>query len=193
MFQQKQKGFTIIEMMIVVLIVAILSSFAVPSYMLALERMKLAEADMMMGNVFRSQQRYKLRTDTRYARYWGQLDMAPTELHGQVSKKINVYCSKDDPQPEGGNCVGNGFKITLYGATAGESNAGVVSERVNNGNYSYKVARLYNDKDAIFCAAGEEHAENDKRVCADFMGLDEYDPSGEAVIAAIEATAEPKE
>ncbi len=193
MFQQKQKGFTIIEMMVVILIVAILSSFAVPSYFRALERMKLAEADMMMGNVFRAQQRFKLRTETRYARYWGQLDMAPAELHGPAGKGVASYCSKDDPQPEGGICVENGFKITLYGARTGQTNAGVVSERVNNNNYSYKVARLYNDKDAIFCAAGEEHTENDKLVCADFMGLDEYDPSGEAVIAAIEATAEPEE
>lgn len=193
MRKHHKAGFTLLEVMVAVVIVGILSAFAVSSYTSILERMKLSEADRMMGDVFRAQQRYRVRTQTRYALYWGQLDMAPADLHGPAGRGVSVYCTKDQPQPKDGNCLEDGFKITLYGSSSKEDYAGIVSERVNNHSYSYKLARLYNDKDAIFCAAGEEHTENDKRVCADFMGLDEYDPSGEAVIAAIEATAEPEE
>ena len=183
-------GFTLLEVMVAVVIVGILSAFAVSSYTSILERMKLSEADRMMGDVFRAQQRYRVRTQTRYARYWGQLDMAPADLHGSAGRGVTVYCTKDQPQPKDGNCLEDGFKITLYGSSSKEDYAGIVSERVNNHSYSYKVARLYNDKDAIYCAAGEMYPEKDRLACADFMGVEEYDPSAEEVIASIEALAE---
>ncbi|MBR3603525.1 MAG: prepilin-type N-terminal cleavage/methylation domain-containing protein [Elusimicrobiaceae bacterium] len=190
MFLSKKSGFTLMEMIIVIIIIAVLSAFAVPSYLLAVERMQMAEADMLMGNTSRSQERYKLRMGGRYARHWGQLDSAPPALYGPAGLGYTTYCSKDSEQPEDGNCVSKGFKIVLYSTEFGGRGEGVVAERVNSKNYGYKLARLYEDKDTVYCAAGDEHTENDQRACADFLGLDEYDPSGEEVIATIEALAE---
>lgn len=182
----KKKGFTLTEMMVVVIIVGILAAFAWPQYVFAIERMRLAEADQMLGNVWRSQQRFKLQTDTKYARYWGVLDMAPGYMRNFPAHTFVTFCTKDAEQPLDGNCEENGFKITLHGATTSQTSAGVVAHRVNNGNFSYKLARLYNDKDVFLCAAGEKYRENDKRICAEFTGGDEYDESAEAKIAGIE-------
>ena len=146
----------------------------------------------MMGNVWRAQQRFKMRTGNRYARYWGALDMMPSEMNGHPIDAFVSYCTKDETQPLDGNCLKDGFKITLYGSRGADPNAGVIAERVNNGNYTYKLARLYGDKDQFYCAAGSADNIKDQHLCAEFTGGDEYDPSAEAVVQRIEAVGLPE-
>lgn len=56
--QQKQCGFTLIELMIVVAIVAFLSMISVPSFMRFLSKAKRAEAYMNLGSIYIAQKAY---------------------------------------------------------------------------------------------------------------------------------------
>ena len=181
-----KKGFTLIELLVVVLIIGILAAMALPAYFRAVERSRISEAEILMGNVVQAQQRYKLRTGNKYARTWKALDVAPAGALATAN-----FCTKDTTQPADGACAGNGFKITLYGATPGtDANAGVVAERVNNSQYGYKLGRLYENDNTVYCAASTTtgKVDNDKALCMDFQNGEDYDNSGETIITNIVAT-----
>jgi type IV pilus assembly protein PilE len=57
---QQAKGFTLIELMITVVIVAILASVALPSYQSYLQRSRRSEAQQMMLSIVNRQQQYLL-------------------------------------------------------------------------------------------------------------------------------------
>ncbi len=54
----RRGGFTLMELITVIIIVAILATFAWPSYERFIERMRLAEADSTMGSAVQAQDRY---------------------------------------------------------------------------------------------------------------------------------------
>ncbi len=60
----KQGGFTLIELMLVVAIIGILASVAVPSYMSYLATTRQAEAKGSLGGVFINEQAYYVEFDT---------------------------------------------------------------------------------------------------------------------------------
>ncbi len=58
-FLSKKRGFTITEMMIIVIILGILAAVALPQYKYAVERLKVSEAISILTNVLGAQKRYK--------------------------------------------------------------------------------------------------------------------------------------
>ena len=168
------KGFTLIEVVIVVIIVAILSVFGVMNYARFIERMRIAEADSVMGLAVLSQQRYFLKF-SRYTKQWHKLDAPPPALK----------------KPHEDNNFANGVENTVYyprgGVTEAELEPGfaisfetdafddwfVVARRVGRGGYTYEIVRPFGDTTSV-CVPNMDN-EKDVDICIDYMGLDEFD------------------
>ena len=65
-FHKSQKGFTLIELMIVVVIIGILAALAIPRFMRATTKAKQSEAKQILKQIYTMQQTYKQANDT----YW---------------------------------------------------------------------------------------------------------------------------
>ncbi len=69
-----RKGFTLVELAVVVVIIGVLAAFAVPRFMASVERSKAAEAFNYLSSVQAAQERYHARQGT-YATNLADLDV----------------------------------------------------------------------------------------------------------------------
>lgn len=67
-FHNRQKGFTLIELMIVVVIIGILAALAVPRFMTATTKSKQSEAKGILKQIYTMERTYRQQNNT----YWGQ-------------------------------------------------------------------------------------------------------------------------
>jgi prepilin-type N-terminal cleavage/methylation domain-containing protein len=67
-FHRSQKGFTLIELMIVVVIIGILAALAIPRFMRATTKSKQSEAKNILKQCYAMERAYRQEYDT----YWGQ-------------------------------------------------------------------------------------------------------------------------
>ncbi|MBR3631780.1 MAG: prepilin-type N-terminal cleavage/methylation domain-containing protein [Elusimicrobiaceae bacterium] len=178
---KNRKGFTLIELLVVVLIIGILASLALPAYFRAVERSRVSEAELLMGNVVQAQQRYKMKRGSGYALNWRALDAAPAGVADASSlKTASIFCTKvATPSTTLGTpsaTCGNGFEVELIGSNSAPDNtSGVVATRVNNDQYGdYKLGRYYDPREiehfgAVVCNAGEAETDQAKSLCIDFQ------------------------
>ena len=75
--RQTRKGFTLVELAVVVVIIGVLAAFAVPRFLASVERSKAAEAFNFLSSVQASQERYHARQGT-YASEMTDLDIKLT-------------------------------------------------------------------------------------------------------------------
>lgn len=66
-FHRSQKGFTLIELMIVVVIIGILAALAIPRFMRATTKSKQSEAKAILKQIYVMEHAYRQEKDT----YWG--------------------------------------------------------------------------------------------------------------------------
>ncbi len=67
-FHNRQKGFTLIELMIVVVIIGILAALAVPRFMTATTKSKQSEVKGILKQIYTMERTYRQQNNT----YWGQ-------------------------------------------------------------------------------------------------------------------------
>ncbi len=168
---KKKKGFTLVEMMVVSLIVAILASFAGLYYGKFVERMRIAEADRVIGAAINGQKQLYMRAQ-RFTNAWHKIDGVPVMV--RLPKADNDYA----------NGIENTIFYTRGGALAEEPNAGfaisfetdaagnwfAVARRVGHGEYAYRLVRPFNSRETI--CVPEEDDEKGIEICVDYMGVD---------------------
>ncbi|HLL85598.1 MAG TPA: prepilin-type N-terminal cleavage/methylation domain-containing protein [Longimicrobium sp.] len=77
---QRSAGFTLIELMVVVVIVGILAAIALPKFNAVSRGAKEAEAEPILKQVYTLQLRYKMKND-RYAERFSMLEGAADPVH----------------------------------------------------------------------------------------------------------------
>ena len=80
--QRGQKGFTLIELMIVVVIIGILAALAIPRFMRATTKSKQSEARQILKQVYTMQRAYR----QEYNAYWGDALVASAAAPAAFSR-----------------------------------------------------------------------------------------------------------
>ena len=181
-----KRGFTLLELVVVVLIIAVLATVAVTYYGKAVERVRIGEAESLMGTMLSAQERFFLRRQ-QYTPYWHQLDAAPVAVR----------------TPKEHNDFANGAENTIYytrgGVESGVLNEGfaisfeqdatdkwfVVARRVGKSDkYTYHLVRPFGSTQTVCVPVWEN--ENDVSVCCDYMGVDnQTDLTGDPMVPKI--------
>ena len=156
-------GFTLIELLVVVLIIGILAAMALPQYLKAVERSRMAEAVTLMDSIVKAQRRKYMQIND-YAHSFEGLDVSPKGARG------DTYFTKGDPRTGRG---GNGFRIEMIsrGFTDGVMRASRMVDGLNlppSLQYQYMLYRYYQSDNTTCWGVNQAGRE----LCADFCGID---------------------
>lgn len=165
-----RKGFTLLELCICVIMVAILASMAISYYEHAMENIRRADVLSLLGVEITAQDRYRL-TKGHYTRYWHELDTAPVQVR----------------RPKADNAYANGMENTIFYSRGKKANGDprhgfevyfdqigdrwfMVGNRVGSEKYKYVLVRPFNS-DKVYCIPKNDY---DKSIaaCLDVMGLE---------------------
>ena len=158
------KGFTLLEVLIVILIFGILAAVALPEYMKAIERARMAEIVTVLGNIAHAQQR-KYMNLGRYIDNFSVLDITLDGASG------SLFYTRGNPTT-GENC--NGYALTLH--SGNYDNGYADAKRYLHDRelrYEYTVRRMYNSPHTT-CLSDQTLGQT---LCADFCGIDTIGPA----------------
>jgi len=172
-----RRGFTLLEMLVAVVIVAILAAVGWPSYQRFVERMRMADALALIGTERASQERHRL-TKHRYTKKWAALDAVPVEVHSPINTDGSGkgYLSADGEvfYTRGGAELADTERKPGFAVKFEEIDGKwfFVAERVGAawGGYKYSLVRSFDDTQTV-CVPDASHQDS-VLMCTDFMGVE---------------------
>lgn len=138
---KNRKGFTLIEISVVVLIIGVLTAIALPQYYRAVEKSTALEALLVLDDVAKAEQRHYLATN-EYTNKFSKLDLDFANLDN----------------------TGETITTDKFTITIDSDERSVIAER-NGGKYAGYIIKKYFDPENIACIEG-----NSKPVC-DILGI----------------------
>ncbi len=165
---RSKKGFTLLEILVTVVIIAILAAIGGVTYGRFIERMRMGEAEKLLGFGVYAQDRQIIRRG-RYTKHWHYLDATPRGAKpgsNYLSEDGTIYYTKGHT----GADARNGFSVFFQ---QWEGQWYVTAQRSGNETYTYTMVRPFTEK-KVYCLPAEGNI-SDQRICLDFMGLDEAD------------------
>jgi prepilin-type N-terminal cleavage/methylation domain-containing protein len=86
--QRNQKGFTLIELMIVVVIIGILAALAIPRFMKATTKSKQSEAQQVLKQIYTMQRTYRQAKDTYWTPTAGNASAAAPNAFAELGVEV---------------------------------------------------------------------------------------------------------
>ncbi len=162
----KSQGFSLMELIFVLLIVAVLSTFAVKTYIKVIERATMSDAVNMMATGSSAQDRYFLKRNA-YTNKWSYLDLNMSNDPHLFKNEdgSEVYYTKGDSPDNTGDGFAVSFQFDYY------RRGFVVAQRVGSEKYTYKLVRPFGQSQ-IYCIPVYEN-EFDVNFCMDYAGVEE--------------------
>jgi type II secretion system protein G len=159
------KGFTLVEMLVVVLIIGILAAIAWPQYQKAVERAKKAKIQSLLKAIANAQEAYHL-ANGRYATTFDQLD-------------ITLPQGKPDCIPWFGLIVTDtvcldDWSVSLKESTHSNAPGGKVIAWKMLSSFSNDIVgwvMQYNKPTEFFCMTSSNPSEKSKKYCNKTFGL----------------------
>lgn len=147
-----KQGFTLVELLVVVLIIGILAAIALPQYESAVEKARLTEALVNMKAIGDAAQRYDQANPGESINTFSQI--ADVDLKGGSISENHIFTTKL-------------FKYTLVGGPVKETGGGrVLAVRMDGNVNLYEIVLNFNGTDADCAASFPEY----EPLCTFFMG-----------------------
>lgn len=125
-----KKGFTLMELVVVVLLIGILSAIALPQYQRALERSRVSEALTMLGNISTAERMYYMQSDEF------------TTNFADLMLKIPVKPKAGDDANNYSSGTGQSFDYDITDCTDQEC---MIKAQRNTGKYEIRLAGIDNE------------------------------------------------
>lgn len=167
---KNQAGYTLLEMLATVFIIAIVAGIGTFVYFKSIERMRTTEATTALGTAVLSQHRYRLKYEG-FTKDWLKLDALPVGLKNPDSVNNLLTADHTTYYPRGGAQSSNpppgyAFKFETIG-----NRWFAVAERVGFGDYHYSLVRPFNDI-VTYCVPTDMADESSVDICVDYMGVE---------------------
>ena len=135
-FNEGRAGFTLVELIIVVIIIGILASIAIPQFSKTMERSRIAEASAVLGALRGAQLRYKLE-NTDYTTSYLKLDI----------DLPNYDSSAGSPN-------GKFFTYNVANAAEGITATTIATAQRKSSEYGQYILNI-NDQGRLYCAGSD--------------------------------------